>query len=113
MRTPEQITDQELATEIARIWEAARPGAQSRVKILDEALVSALRGRLEAHQRDQAIVAAQQLAGSLRVFGFPEGSSLAKKLESGFQKDLEHDGRQVRETARDLVALIGMINNAS
>ncbi len=112
MPTPEQMTDQESATEFARIWQAARPRAQSRVKILEETLVSALRVRLEAHQRDQAVVAAQQLAGSLGVFGFPKGSSLAKKLELGFQKDLEHDGAQLREIARDLVALMRLVNEA-
>ena len=99
--------------QVSRSWASAQPSVQSRVKVLEVAFVSALRDNLRDHQRHQAIGTAHQLAGSLDAYRLSEGSSLAEKLEQGFQEDLENNIDQLRETGRDLENLIEIVGKAA
>jgi HPt (histidine-containing phosphotransfer) domain-containing protein len=106
-KQPEQVD------QVSRSWASARPSVQSRVKVLEVAFVSALRDNLRDHQRHQAIGTAHQLAGSLDAYRLSEGSSLAEKLEAGFQEDIEKDTDRLRETGRDLENLIEIVGKAA
>lgn len=109
----EDVDQADQVDQVSRSWASAQPSVQSRVKVLEVAFVSALRDNLRDHQRHQAIGTAHQLAGSLDAYRLSEGSSLAEKLEQGFQEDLENDTKRLRETGRDLEDLIEIVGKAA
>ena len=70
-----------LAAVTAQIWERGRGEVMRRVMAVEEAVAGVLRGDLDEPTRAQAERDAHKLAGSLGMFGFPEGSSRARELE--------------------------------
>ncbi|MES2393564.1 MAG: Hpt domain-containing protein [Acidobacteriota bacterium] len=66
---------------LATLWERNRPLILERVNELDSAAECSATGTLTAEARRSAISTAHKLAGSLGMFGYPEGTELARKIE--------------------------------
>ncbi|HEY9856717.1 MAG TPA: Hpt domain-containing protein [Stenomitos sp.] len=73
---------------IAGVWLRMRPTVLARFTAVEQALAAARDGALEEGLREQALHEAHKLAGSLGMFGFPEGSDLAKELEKSLRQGL-------------------------
>ncbi|AFY77219.1 response regulator with CheY-like receiver domain and winged-helix DNA-binding domain [Pleurocapsa sp. PCC 7327] len=68
------------------VWEKFQGQTKARVTILEQATAALRDDALDEELRQQAKAAAHKLAGTLGVFGFPEGSRLAKEIEQVFSK---------------------------
>jgi HPt (histidine-containing phosphotransfer) domain-containing protein len=75
--TPAQSTGEMLRS----IWQRNLPLLRQRVDQLLHAAHADAQGTLTAPQREEAIGVAHKLAGSLGIFGFPEGTRLARAIE--------------------------------
>ena len=75
--SPADATRQLLAT----LWERNRPLFLERIAELDAASEACAHHTLTPDARHSAMSTAHKLAGSLGMFGYPEGTELARKLE--------------------------------
>jgi chemotaxis protein histidine kinase CheA len=66
---------------LAALWVKIRPMVEERLATLDAAALSAVGGGLDEAQRVEAISAAHKLAGSLGMYGYDEGTAVARKIE--------------------------------
>ena len=73
---------QDTTSRIHALWQQNLPVLHSRLDRLASAAANA--GTLSAPEREEAISIAHKLAGSLGLFGFPEGTVLASRLEEAF-----------------------------
>jgi len=62
---------------IAALWQRSQPQVLDRLALLDRAAVEPLTTSLQ----QEAAATAHKLAGSLGMFGFPEGTRIARDLE--------------------------------
>ncbi|PSB27183.1 response regulator [Stenomitos frigidus] len=74
------VADEARAAAIA-LWDQFKPPMLERMKSLDQAIVAWSTGDLSDQLRQTAIGDAHKLAGSLGMFGFPEGSRLGQAIE--------------------------------
>lgn len=63
---------------IVTLWQRNQPQTLERLALLDRAAASS---SLEPTRRGEAIAIAHKFAGSLGMFGFHEGTRLARELE--------------------------------
>lgn len=66
---------------LALLWERGLPRLHDRLAVLDRAAVAATAGTLPRDVREQAAATAHKLAGSLGMFGYPEGTGFAREIE--------------------------------
>ncbi len=66
---------------LASLWERSLPTLQERLTLLDDAVVAARAGALTLQLRQNAMETAHKLAGSLGMFGYPEGTDFARRIE--------------------------------
>jgi HPt (histidine-containing phosphotransfer) domain-containing protein len=66
---------------LSRLWQRSLPLLLERLAVLDAAANAAHAGTLAADLRAQATDEAHKLAGSLGMFGYPDGTDLARKIE--------------------------------
>jgi len=66
---------------IAALWQRNQPLVLERLALLDLAAADASSAALSPALREEAAAIAHKLAGSLGMFGFPEGTHLARELE--------------------------------
>ena len=66
---------------INRVLEKFRSSFAAQIVVLQEAEAALNRGELSSELREQARQEAHKLAGSLGIFGYPEGSKLAREAE--------------------------------
>ncbi|MGG6298202.1 response regulator [Leptolyngbya sp. AN02str] len=78
--TPPSKEDQARAAAIA-LWEKFKSPILERMASLDKVAALLQSGNLSPELRQAAVEDAHKLSGSLGMFGFPEGSRLAKELE--------------------------------
>jgi len=64
-----------------RLWQRSLPLLHERMDLLDRTAAAAEAGTLTADLRDHAIAEAHKLAGSLGMFGYSEGTRLARQIE--------------------------------
>jgi len=83
-RTP----NSELDTNIAALWNKFKDKIHQRLVVLETAKVAYLTGEITPKLREQVILEAHKLAGSLGTFGFPLGTQLARKIEDLFLENL-------------------------
>lgn len=97
---------EEVDAAVALVWQRMRPTILARVERLEQGLEACQNAFLSEPLRSEALLEAHRLAGSLGMFGFPEGSALAKELERALEAGLEKDAatryaerlRQVKES---------------
>ncbi len=75
------MTNADLTAAIEPIWERSREEIARRIGTLEEAVAALLSGALPAGMRGEAVRDAHKLAGSLGMFGLPNGSGLARQVE--------------------------------
>jgi HPt (histidine-containing phosphotransfer) domain-containing protein len=66
---------------LARLWERSLPVVRERLDVLDTAAAAASDNALTDAIRTHAIAEAHKLAGSLGMFGYAEGTDLARQIE--------------------------------
>jgi HPt (histidine-containing phosphotransfer) domain-containing protein len=93
------------ASVLADAWRRYAVTAAERLEVLDEAASALGAGRLDEELRDRAAAEAHRLAGSLGMFGVPEGSLLALECEH----TLRADGPLGAIQGAQIVALTGGI----
>ena len=67
---------------LAAMWVKIRPLVEERFATLDTAAASADAGALSEDVRKEAQSAAHKLAGSLGMYGYDEGTRVARELET-------------------------------
>ena len=67
--------------ELDAIWAEHRPDTARRLAVLREVAASAAAGSLGDEQRRSGIVEAHTLAGAASLFGFADGTRLAREIE--------------------------------
>ncbi len=72
---------------IAELWRKNQPQILERIDVLESAAAAADSGTLSDVQRMEAESLAHKLAGSLGMFGFPAGTTLARALEDEFHHE--------------------------
>jgi HPt (histidine-containing phosphotransfer) domain-containing protein len=74
---------------LASLWKRGLPRLQERLAELDHAAAAAATGSLKSEARVQAAATAHKLAGSLGMFGYNEGTTLARQIEVALERDGE------------------------
>lgn len=65
------------------LWEKNLPVLRERVGVLERAAEASAAGTLSEELRVEAHAVAHKLAGSLGMFGYPEGTLIAREIEGG------------------------------
>jgi HPt (histidine-containing phosphotransfer) domain-containing protein len=87
---------------LASLWERSLPVLKDRIAQLDRTVLAARAGTLTPQLRKEAATTAHKLAGSLGMFGYPEGTRFARRLEV----HLDHAGPvDPLRLAEDLAAM--------
>ena len=66
---------------ISDLWQKNLPTLRERLSLLDRAAKDAASGRLKDVSRDEALDIAHKLSGSLGMFGYQQGTEIARKME--------------------------------
>lgn len=81
---------------LEELWLAGRETSLERIATVERAVASLLLG--EEHDLADAVIAAHKLAGTLGMFGLPEGSVAARSIETALE-DGNLDGAEVTRLA--------------
>ena len=84
-------SEHNFSLELTQIWERTKETTFSRIQDLLDVLQSLEKGELDDTLRERTKRNVHKLAGSLGTFGFPEGSTIAQKLEQIFMEVTEVD----------------------
>ncbi|MGB3560332.1 MAG: response regulator [Geitlerinemataceae cyanobacterium] len=82
----DETAEQQTQAAVLEAWERYKPSVMKRIATVREALGSLETQLLSESLRAAAQQQAHKLAGSLGMFGFPEGSRLARDLEESFAR---------------------------
>ena len=74
--TPDQIDDI-----LAQLWRKNLPTIRERLDLMDRFGAAAALGTLDEPMRIEALAIAHKLAGSLGMYGYPQGTEVASKME--------------------------------
>jgi HPt (histidine-containing phosphotransfer) domain-containing protein len=69
------------ASLLAALWLRNLPLVEERLALLDRAATAIAAGRLTEELREEASHTAHKLAGSLGMYGYDEGTRIARKIE--------------------------------
>ena len=86
--TEPTAADQARAAAIA-LWDQFKPPIMERLACLEQAIAALKSGSLSDALRQTAVGEAHKLAGSLGMFGFPEGSRLGQLIEHWLQTETQ------------------------
>lgn len=67
---------------LAQLWVKNRPIVEERLATLDRASAAAASGQLNAEVRRDAAQAAHKLAGALGMYGYDEGTRIAREIDA-------------------------------
>ncbi len=85
MALPSPASPSEIAQKLAELWQRRLPQTLQRLDLLDQAAAAATSGTLTPTLRGEAVSLAHTFAGSLGMFGYEEGTRLARELEQHLQ----------------------------
>jgi HPt (histidine-containing phosphotransfer) domain-containing protein len=80
-KVPDAAMLDKTARLIATIWARNQPLVEERLRVLEGVAAAAGEGRLSEAQRVEGQDVSHKLSGSLGMFGFPEGTEIARELE--------------------------------
>ncbi|MGV0025574.1 response regulator [Phormidesmis priestleyi] len=83
---------------IAGVWQRFQGRVEQQVSQLEQAAKAAIQDSLSGELRSQAKRDAHSLAGALGMFGMPEGSNLARQIESCLEGDLSAEQAKILQT---------------
>ena len=92
--------DDTMAAVLAQLWEKNRPIVEERLATLDDAAAAAAAGGLNGDQRKEAAQAAHKLAGALGMYGYEEGTNVAREIDALLSSDVPGVARLAELTAR-------------
>jgi len=104
-KTKKSSVQQQTPQAIAKVWEQFKDKFSDRVVVLERAAKASLDNTLCEQLRQQARQKAHQLGGGLGMFGFAEGSRLAKELEQILHSETTLDPVQAARFFELVVAL--------
>ncbi len=87
---------------LARVWQKNEALFRERLRLLDAAVDAAESGRMSPAQRVQATGEAHKMAGSLGMFGYPQGSAVARDLEQMLDSEAAIDVSRLRTLVTEL-----------
>ena len=93
---------------LTALWERNLPVLRERLALLDAAAALAADGRLSPALRAEAAATAHKLAGSLGMFGYKEGTGLARILDQLLDSCEDLKPGQLLELTRDLRAALSL-----
>ena len=73
--------EEKTAALLAALWLRNRPLVEERLATLDQAIAAAAAGTLTVELREAAADNAHKLAGSLGMYGYDEGTRVAREME--------------------------------
>jgi HPt (histidine-containing phosphotransfer) domain-containing protein len=91
---------------LSRLWQRSLPLLRERLALLDAAASAAHAGTLTADLRAQAIDEAHKLTGSLGMFGYPDGTDIARKIEFLLEAPGDPPPERLTELATELRAIL-------
>jgi diguanylate cyclase (GGDEF)-like protein len=103
LETPEAQTQ----TAIAELWESFKGPILERLTLLEDAIAALEQGKYSEDMRQEGQRAAHKLVGSLGMFGYPQGSEIARSIETMFQSDrCRYKGGELRSHLKQLQNLL-------
>lgn len=96
---------QQLMAAVASLWERFKESIIGQVDVLEQAIMALMEERLDHDLQRQAEREAHKLAGSLGMFGFAEGSRLAREMEYRLQGSVTLEQTQALPLAELVIAL--------
>ncbi len=84
------------------LWTRNLPMIKDRVLLLERAAETARSASLTSPLRRDAAMTAHKLAGSLGMFGYTDGTDIARKLELIFDNSADPDPDKLAELASEL-----------
>jgi HPt (histidine-containing phosphotransfer) domain-containing protein len=91
---------------MATLWESNLPVLRERLDLLDRAAAAASAGSLSPTLRKDTISIAHKLAGSLGMFGYPEGTECARRIEQHLQASVMVDASRLSKDVADMRAAV-------
>ena len=92
--------EEKTAALLAQLWQKNRPIVEERLATLDRASAAAASGGLNSDLRKEAAQAAHNLAGALGMYGYDEGTRVAREIDALLSSDLPAAARLGDLTAR-------------
>lgn len=103
LKTPEAQTE----AAIAELWESFKGPILERLTLLEDVIADLEQGTLSEDMRQEGQRTAHKLVGSLGMFGYPQGSEIARLIEMIFQSDnVRQKGHELRSHLRHLQTLL-------
>lgn len=93
---------------LAAIWQRGLPRLRTRLTELDGAAAAAVAGSLTNETRAQVAATAHQLAGSLGMFGYTQGTETARAIEIMLEADGGIDAAKFAELTATLRASLDL-----
>jgi len=90
---------------LAQLWQKNRPIVEERLATLDQAATAAASGGLNGDLRKEAAQAAHKLAGALGMYGYEEGTNIAREIDALLSSDVPGVAHLAELTARLRVAV--------
>ncbi len=87
---------------LAELWRKNLPTLRERLELLDQTAKIAVAGKLSETSRLEALNIAHKLAGSLGMFGYQEGTEVARKMELIFKTPTPKSLASLPALANDL-----------
>lgn len=104
---PPETPEAQTQAAIAELWESFKGPILERLTLLEDAIAALEQGRLSEDIRSEGQRAAHKLVGSLGMFGYPQGSEIARLMEILFQSEGCRDkGGELRSHLKQLQALL-------
>jgi DNA-binding response OmpR family regulator len=101
-----QLGKQALANAVmAELWERFKDSFGVQIDLLDRVVVALQDGLLTADLQQEAKQTAHKLVGSLGVYGFPQGSVLAKQIQDLLHPDISLEAAEIQQMAEWVGAL--------
>lgn len=100
-----ELLQQQVIGSVSQLWEKFKGTFITQVEVIEQATQALTKGRLTVELQQNAKQEAHRLAGSLGIFGFTEGSALARRLE----QLLETEGTIGQEQALQISELVGLL----
>lgn len=92
--------EDKMAAVLAQLWQKNRPIVEERLATLDRASAAAASGRLSSDLRKEAAQAAHKLAGALGMYGYEEGTNIAREIDALLSSDAPSVAQLAELTAR-------------
>lgn len=84
------------------LWQRGLPRLLERIVVLETAAQALCDGTAGATTREEACTIAHKLAGSLGMFGYPQGTEIARRIEALLQQDQPYAPDVLLQQVRDL-----------